>query len=210
MKKRFLFAVMTVLLMMPWMLPCYAEAESGASVELGGTETVIDGEALEEQAQGTVRAWMDAILEYSPEEWKSVIEDKVVPWVTLAVSAVVGIYVAISPLLVKIKKTSGIFDSASGRMDGAGEKLDEATKSADSAREEIQKTQAELLAKYNELEQEFRNVSAGYQGMVNGLSNIERIVRIGFGNTDELIIKGYANEIEKVGADNGEEKEKET
>ncbi|MEG1662473.1 MAG: hypothetical protein RR338_00650, partial [Clostridia bacterium] len=36
--------------------------------------------------------------------------------------------------------------------------------------------------------------------------NTEQIIRIGFCNLDELVAKGYANEISKVGGEDEEEK----
>ena len=38
--------------------------------------------------------------------------------------------------------------------------------------------------------------------------NTEKILRIGFGNTDELVKKGYAREIAKVGVKDEQRKEK--
>ena len=202
MKKLLLFAlVMTVLLALSAV--CFA-AETAADSENAETALTASDLTEEERDAREIRRWfedtLDRLIALTPEDWRTVIEEKVVPWVTLAVSAVLGIYVAISPILARIKKTGGIFDGAAGRLDAA-------TETVDKAQEKIKETQEELKKKYDELQVEFRGVKAGYDGMLQSLSNIESIVRLGFGNTDELIIKGYANEIEKVGRSNVEGQE---
>ena len=133
---------------------------------------------------------------YRPENIKFFIQENIVPWVSVVVTAIASIYIAISPVLMKIKKSSGIFDNAT-------EKLKEAKAVAEAAKSQLKEAESEITA----LKGEFKEVKDGYLKMINGISNIEQIVRLGFGNTDELIVKGYANKIEKVGNVNGEEKE---
>ena len=209
--KRFAFLLLTLTVLLLGVLPCYAEANSESLANLEYGEETVDGEALESEAQEAVTSGIGYLLQFTPEEWKAVIDERVVPWVTLAVSAIVGIYVAISPILAKIKKTSGIFEAAGGRLDGAKERIEKAMKKTDEAGGTIQRVQGELLDKYDELKAEFDRVSLGYREMRTSLSNIERIVRIGFCNTEELVHKGFAREIEKVGeTDAGREEDGET
>ena len=203
MKKILLFAL---LLAVAFMLSavCFAE-ETVAEIENSETSAIPETELTEEEKEAwEIQIWfenmIDRLIALTPEDWHAVINEKVVPWVTLAVSAVLGIYVAIAPILAKIKKTSGIFDGAAGTLGAATETVDKAQK-------KIKETQEELKEKYDELQTEFKGVKEGYDSMLQSLSNIESIVRLGFGNTDELIIKGYANEIEKVGKSNVENQE---
>ena len=197
--KRFAFLLLALTVLLLGVLPCYAEANSESLANLEYGEETVDGEALESEAQEAVTSGIGYLLQFTPEEWKAVIDERIVPWVTLAVSAIVGIYVAISPILAKIKNTSGIFEEAGGRLDGAKERIEKAMKKTDEAGGTIQRVQGELLDKYDELKAEFDRVSLGYREMRTSLSNIERIVRIGFCNTEELVHKGFAREIEKVG-----------
>lgn len=171
----FLIAVLIVLLLSTVVI--YGE-------ELPATDVT---EAVIQNAEGGTE-W------YRPENIKSFIEENVAPWVAVVVTAVSSIYVAILPVLVKIKKSSGIFD-------GASDKLDEAKAVAETAKKQLVNAKNEI----EKLKNEFTAVKDGYNKMINGISNIEEIVRLGFGNVDELIVKGYANKIEKVGNGNGKE-----
>ncbi len=155
----------------------------------------IDGEEIEqgngaiESAGDVVMGVINTVREYSPDDFKKIIDEHIIPWVTLAISAVLGIYVAISPILAKIKKTSNIFDKSSDKLDKSSDAALKAKEQLAAAKENIES-----------LKEEFKEVKDGYDKMLTSLSNIEKIVRIGFENTDELVIKGYAHEIAKVGA----------
>lgn len=190
--KRCLFLLLTVLFVMCAVLPCcamekYSETSAISEDDLG---------AVEEEVQG----WLAVILSYTPEEWRVFVEEKVVPWVTLAVSSVVAVVAALLPLIKKIKGTSDIFE-------GAAEKLTDATKKSREAREAADGARNKVLEEYESLKKEFGEVKDGYAGMLSSLSNIETILHIAFGNMDELVIKGYANEIEKVGKEDVKENE---
>ena len=196
-----------VILAVLLMLPCFGEENSETSVSLEELETM-DAEALEQEVEAEVQRWFDAILQYTPAEWEAVIKEEVVPWVTLAVSSVLAIYIAIAPILAKIKKTSEEFEKTGSRLDDATGEANGAKNEAETARKELKAYQEEQNRKYDELVAAFLQVSNGYGELRSGLSNIESIVRIGFGNTEELVQKGFAREIEKVGMENeGQSKE---
>ena len=191
--KRLLFLTLSLILMMGLALPCFAEeavAEEAGLIEAGKELIVEWGEIL----MGVI----DVIKEYTPDDWRTVIDEQVVPWVTLAVSSILSVYIAISPILYKIKKTSDRFDNSSDKLDEAKDTAEKAKKQLKAAQEDIQK-----------LEGEFNEVKEGYKKMISSVSNIERIVRLGFENSDELIVKGYAHEIAKVGNENEVIKENE-
>jgi hypothetical protein len=190
-----------VILAVLLMLPCFGEENSETSVSLEALETM-DAEALEQEVEAEVQRWFDVILQYTPQEWEAVIKEEVVPWVTLAVSSVLAIYIAIAPILAKIKKTSEEFEKTGSRLDDATGEANGAKNEAETARKELKAYQEAQNKKYDELIAAFLQVSNGYGELRSGLSNIERIVRIGFGNTEELVQKGFAREIEKVGMEN--------
>lgn len=190
-----------VILAVLLMLPCFGEENSETSVSLEALETM-DAEALEQEVEAEVQRWFDVILQYTPQEWEAVIKEEVVPWVTLAVSSVLAIYIAIAPILAKIKKTSEEFEKTGSRLDDATGEANGAKNEAETARKELKAYQEEQNRKYDELVAAFLQVSNGYGELRSGLSNIESIVRIGFGNTEELVQKGFAREIEKVGMEN--------
>lgn len=187
MMKRTMFLLLTFVLTLGLALPCFAE-ETVAAEDAGLIEA---GKELIAEAGEIIMGVIDVIREYTPEDWRVVIDEQIVPWVTLAISSILSVYIAISPILVKIKKTSDRFDKSS-------DKLDESKAVAEKAKTQLQSAQAQIEA----LRSEFDEVRNGYQQMYGSISNIEKIVRIGFENSDELIVKGYANDIAKVGAEN--------
>lgn len=188
MKRLLILALIIVLMAVMLTSVCFAdEAVESPPIE--------DAEELEETAQNSLAAWWNEIRRYTPDEWSEYIDEHIMPWLSLSVSAIVGIYLAISPILNKIKQTSGIFDGAAGRLDEAEAVVSEAKRKFETATKENEKLVAE-----------FKEVKEGYKRMIKSISNIERIVRLGFENSDELIVKGYAREIEKIGGAEDNEK----
>lgn len=114
-------------------------------------------------------------------DWQKYIEEKIVPGVILVVTAIGSIYIAIAPILSKVKKASGSFESATKDVNAATNKTIDSEKKVAG----------------------FEKRLARIEKVV---TNIEDISRIAFCNTEELVRKGYANEISKVGGNN-EEKE---
>lgn len=191
--RRILFITFVVSFLLCMALPCYAMEEFSQTPAISEEEL---GTAVEEEVQG----WLDTMVSYTPEEWREFVSEKIVPWVTLAVSAVVAMIAALIPLIRKIKGTSDIFE-------GAADKLQEATKKSKEAREAADGARDKVMEEYESLKKEFGAVKDGYNGMRESLSNIEAILKIAFENTDELIRKGYANQIAKVGKDDVKEDE---
>lgn len=191
--RRLLFIMIAMLFIVCTAAPCYAMEDFSQTPAISEEEL---GAAVEEEVQG----WIEVILSYTPAEWKTFVEEKVVPWITLAVSSVVAVVAALLPLIKKIKGTSDIFE-------GAAEKLTDATKKSKEAREAADGARDKILEEYESLKKDFEAVKNGYDGMQKSLARIETVVRIGFGNTDELIRKGYANQIAKVGKEDVEENE---
>ena len=191
--KRLLFLLLALSLGLALALPCFAEEL--AERELADTELTQEEQGLIDKGKAVIAEWgeiivdfIDVIREYTPEDWRVVIDEQIVPWVTLAVSSILSVYIAISPVLVKIKRTSDRFNNSS-------DKLDESKAVAEKAKEQLKSAQEQVES----LKAEFEEVKEGYKQMISSVSNIEQIVRLGFGNSDELIIKGYAHEIAKVG-----------
>jgi soluble cytochrome b562 len=189
--KKVLLLALILALILALGITCFAEELDEAGLIERGKQLIVEwGDIL----IGVI----DVISEYTPDDWKVVIDEKVVPWVTLAVSAVLSIYLAISPVLYKIKKTSDTFDKASDKLDKSQELTEKAKKQLKSTQDDIMK-----------LEGEFAEVKEGYKQMITSVSNIEKIVRLAFENNDELIVKGFANEIAKVGSEDEVIKENE-
>lgn len=191
--KKIVAIIFAILIVMCIAVPCFAMEDYSETPAISEEDL---GAAVEDEVQG----WIDTLLSYTPEEWRAFVEEKVVPWITLAVSSVVAVVAALLPLIKKIKGTSDIFE-------GAAEKLTDATKKSKEAREAADGARDKVLEEYESLKKDFEEVKNGYDGMKETLARIEAVVRIGFGNTDELIRKGYANQIAKVGKEDVEENE---
>lgn len=119
--------------------------------------------------------------------WKVYIEEKVVPAVVLALTAICSVYIAISPILMRVKLASDKFKSAT-------EDVTIATKKTQENEKTVTALKTDLETRISELEQSIFAVNTS-------ITNVEKILRIGFGNTEELVRKGYAREIAKVGND---------
>lgn len=172
-------------------VPCYA-METEAEAAFGSDELQA---AVEEEVAG----WLDVILSITPEEWQGYVSETIVPWILLAVSAITTILAAIAPLLKKIKETSAIFDGASEQLADATKKSKETRLAAEAMRDEAKDVCEKLRGEINELKAENAD-------MAKMLAEIREIVGIAFGNMDELIVKGFARQIEKVGAEHEEDK----
>lgn len=117
--------------------------------------------------------------------WVTYIKEELLPIVVAALSVVAAIYVAISPILIKIKKASERFKSAT-------EDVNAATGQVKSNKSEIARLEKELSEKIDLIERENADNH-------ERLMDIEDMLCIGLGNMDELVIKGKARAIAKIG-----------
>lgn len=121
------------------------------------------------------------------EEWEMYIKEEIIPVVVFILSSVAAVYVAILPVLASVKKAS--------------EKFKSATKDVNKAASETEQNKNDIAA----LGAKMDTISAEFAAIKTGLENVQTISKIGFGNFTELIEKGYAHEIEKVGESENEE-----
>lgn len=192
--RKFVAIVFAMLIVICMAVPCFA-LEDYSEAPAVSEEDELAGE-IEEEAKG----WIEVLLSITPQEWRGYIEEKVVPVVLLAVSAVTTALAALLPVLGKIKEGSTAFQEAK-------EDLKEATKKSKEARETVKETRKSVMKEYDVLRGEFKGVKDGYEEMKESLANIESILRLAFENTDELIRKGCANRIAKVGKEDVEKDE---
>ncbi|MEG2450613.1 MAG: hypothetical protein RSB09_02650 [Clostridia bacterium] len=129
----------------------------------------------QENAEGAPPA-EEVLTEEAGSKWQKYIEEEIVPGVILVITAIGSIYIAISPILSKVKKASGKFESATVDVNAATSNTIENSKKVASLEDRLDKIE-------------------------KATANTEEILRIGFGNLDELVTKGYANEISKVGGE---------
>ncbi|MBQ9760144.1 MAG: hypothetical protein IJW16_02215 [Clostridia bacterium] len=117
--------------------------------------------------------------------WEAYLEEELMPAAVTAGTAAVTLYFTFLPLIKKIKE-SGL------RFDKASEDVNATVKSK-------QKYDERLNAYGERLSTMEKCMTEGLARMERKLGNIERIERIGFGNTRELVQNGYARAIAKVG-----------
>ena len=124
--------------------------------------------------------------------WQEYVETQLIPNVVLALSAISALCVAALPIISKIQVSVQKFNQATSDVNATvenGKKTDEALAAQN---DRI----AAFEARFDEMEQLFTN---GIASIKTAAENSEKILRLGFCNTEELVKKGYATEIEKVG-----------
>nr|DAL67680.1 MAG TPA: hypothetical protein [Caudoviricetes sp.] len=116
--------------------------------------------------------------------WQEYIEEKLAPNIVVALSSIGTILLAATPIISKVSS--------------AVEKFKKATKDVNDTVENNGKNESRIAR----LEERLGAIETSAK-------NTEKIVRLGFCNTNELVAKGYANEIAKVGGENeGQDEEK--
>lgn len=152
-------------------------------------------EAVEEQPSEEVTEGKD---------WAAWVKEKLVPAIVLVVSGALTIYIAISPILVKVKKASDKFKEATKDVNDTARNGDDNAKKIEAFTTEAS---AKLQAISDDFTNKFRAIDERISRIEQSSQNTEAITRIGFGNMEELVQKGYAAEVEKVGKNNEQDKE---
>ena len=114
-------------------------------------------------------------------DWMTYLQSDIIPAATLAVSTGAAIWLLAAPTVKKIVAAAKSFDMATKGV----------TDTADAGKESIVR-----LAEYTKILEETK---ASIERMNAAVKDVEKICRIGFTNSDELVRKGYASEIAKVG-----------
>lgn len=122
--------------------------------------------------------------------WKEYVENSLIPNIVIALTSISAILVAAIPIISKVMSTLNSFKSA--------------TKDVNDTVANNGKTEKKVV----ELEERIAGLEGCLGGIETSSKNTEQIVRIAFCNTDELVRKGYAKEIAKVGSNEVEEEVK--
>ena len=136
--------------------------------------------------------------------WKEYVENELVPNIVVALSSMSLILITALPVVSKVMNaiksfnavTKDVNDTAKNGSDNA-EKIENFTKEVG---ENLQGIADNFVNDVKALDERISRIEQSSQ-------NTETITRIGFGNMEELVQKGYAAEIEKVGKDEGKEQE---
>ena len=134
--------------------------------------------------------------------WEQYLEEKLVPAATATISSLLLIYFGVAPVLKKVINTTLLFNKAADNVNATVQNGKEANNSIEQFKQDIAKQINEAVesgvAKMKEQDERIKRIELHS-------SNTEAILRIGFGNTEELVKKGYASEIAKVGVKNEED-----
>lgn len=132
--------------------------------------------------------------------WQEYVETKLIPNVVLALSAISALCVAALPIISKIQVSVAKFNQATNDVNAT---VENGKKTDEKLAEQDQKIEA-FSERFDRMEAMF---NAGIASVKSAAENSEKILRLGFCNTEELVKKGYATEIEKVGAKNEQDEE---
>lgn len=106
--------------------------------------------------------------------WETFLHDELVPMLTIGLSVIGAVFAALMPLLKNVSLGADKFSSAAKAI------------------EKVSNDNEKNVRKISDLENRLENIERASK-------NTEEIVRIGFGNLKELVVKGHAREIAKVG-----------
>lgn len=120
-------------------------------------------------------------------DWESYLVNTIIPEATVIVTSIGTLCLLIQPILNKLAEAGALFKKAKEQIDTTVE----SNKTQEQQNIATEDRVAALEAKVDHIEQT--------------AENNEKILRIGFGNMKELVVNGYAHEIEKVGKDDEKE-----
>jgi hypothetical protein len=117
--------------------------------------------------------------------WEAYLEEQLIPAALIVISSVGTICLTALPVLKQIKASGLRFDKASADVNATVKSKENYDKQLEVYGERITKMETCMRE--------------GMARMERKLDRVERIERIGFGNTRELVQNGYARAIAKVG-----------
>ena len=139
---------------------------------------------------------MEILTEICPgvdfENEKALIDDGLIDSLDIVavVTALSALYLALMPLIVRVKNTSTMIEQSSKRVD-------DAASLAENSKKQYEETSGEIR-KNNE-------TVAGFEGRLSTVEEQNReiisILKNGFCNMDEMVKKGYAEQIARIGND---------
>jgi len=149
-------------------------------------------------------------VDWSAVDWQDLIENKVVPAAVMGISLVGSVYVAFITVKNKVLAASAKFERASETANASASAANESAKLSAEAREATARFQEELAARMERLEkrqtEEVMAMRVQMECMARETEKMEDMLRVGFGNIDELVAKGSAREALKLLEDsNGKE-----
>lgn len=181
----YLLSVVFTLLLCGCLLLVPVFAQDGESTAQGpstngeiASETVFEGEGGQKPA------------ETQKSEWEVFFEEKILPNIVAVVTALSALYLALMPLIVRVKNTSAMIEKSSKRVD-------DAAFLAENSKKQYEETSGKI--------RQNNETVAGFEGRLSTVEKQNReiisILKNGFCNMDEMVKKGYAEQIAGIGND---------
>lgn len=165
------------------LVPVFAEdgeanaAEPSTNGE-NASETVFDGDGGQMPS------------ETKKTEWQVFFEEKILPPAIWVLTTLITLYLTLAPLIDRVKKTNAKIEQSSKRVDDAASLAENSKKQYEETSEEIRKNNETV---------------AGFEGRLSTVEKQNReiisILKNGFCNMDEMVKKGYAEQIARIGND---------
>lgn len=164
----------------------------------------------EPPSEGKTAFW----TEFTPEEWKQFLDERVTPYVIITLTSLAALYLTVSPILAKVKSASEAFDKSSGELKTTNEAAAEDAKRSKARyikmqkavedavvvfKEEMHAAMEEIRATKVQIAQDNADIRADVQRVYEMESNILRMGKLGFGEDSELVKKGIAAQIAMIG-----------
>lgn len=134
--------------------------------------------------------------EAEPSVWTVYLKEKILPGVVFVITAAFLCWTAISPILSKFIKSINNFKEATSAVLDANKKADKSSEDMRANSQEISKAFDNHKEQVNKDLLEMREQISD---LLSYTKQITEILKIGFGNMDELVKKGCASEVLKVG-----------
>ena len=137
-------------------------------------------------------------------DWQTFLKETILPEATIVATSIGSLCLIINPWLKKVTAASNVFSAAKSSIDLTleGNKAQDAKNKA----QELKNRDQEV--KNRAVRQQVTAMQADLDQTKKSVENIEKILRIGFGNMEEMVVNGYAHEIAKVGAQDEKTKPK--
>lgn len=126
-----------------------------------------------------------ASLPRTPEEWIVYIKEELIPLAVAILTAVAAVYVAISPILAKIKRAS--------------ERFRDATADVNTATGTVRRNEKRIAEAEERFSERLAAMEAENHANREELQDIKEMLRLGLGNLNELVNKGQAYRILRIG-----------
>lgn len=152
--------------------------------------------------------------EYTPEQWSAYLKEQVTPYVAVTLVELCALYLVASPILEKVKKASEALcksrDDLKETNENASEdakrskaryiKMQKAVEDAvGTIKEEMRAAMKEIRATKEQIAQDNESIRADMKRVYEMESDILLMGKLGFGEDTELVKKGIASQIARIG-----------